>query len=127
MTTTTTEVHRHGNRHLGVVGWIEANLTLSHIQMLKCRHASMKKTSSTAAMLDVPRLTSVMEDGIGTTFHTLVTERYYVPPQWASGEDQSASQPTRKSGNTSEATDRTNNLLLLTSLTTSVLLRIVLD
>jgi hypothetical protein len=87
------EVHRHGNHHLGVVRWIETNLTLSHMQMSKRRHASMKKTSSTADMPDVPRLTRVTENGIGTTIHTLVTERYYVRPYWASGEGQSASQP----------------------------------
>ena len=78
--TTTTEVHRHGNRHLGVVRWIETNLTLSHIQMSKRRHASMKKTSCTADMPDVPQLTRVTEKGIGSTFHTLITERYYVRP-----------------------------------------------
>jgi len=71
--------------------WIETNLTLSDMQMSKCRHASTKKTSSTADMPDVPRLTRVTENGIGTTFHTLVTERHYVRPHWASGEDQSAS------------------------------------
>jgi hypothetical protein len=87
------EVHRHGNHHLGVVRWIETNLTLSHMQMSRRRHASVKRTSSTADMPDVPRLTRVTENGIGTTFHTLVTETYYVHPYWASGEDQSASQP----------------------------------
>ena len=87
------EVHRHGNHHLGVVRRIEANLTLSHIQMSKRRHVSMKKTSSTADMPDIPRLTRVTENGIGTTFHTLITERHYVRPHWALGEDQSASQP----------------------------------
>ena len=86
------EVHRHGNHHLGVVRWIETNLTLSHIQMSKRRHASMKKTSSTADMPDVPRLTRVTENG-GTTIHPLVTESHYVRPNWASGENQSASQP----------------------------------
>jgi hypothetical protein len=71
------EVHRHGNHHLGVVRWIETNLTLSHILMPKRRHASMK---STAGLPDVRRLTRVTANGIGTTFHTLVTGRHYVRP-----------------------------------------------
>src|SRR6202034_2264266 len=56
-------------------------------QMSKRRHALTKKTSSTPGMFDAPRLTRVIEN------HTPVTERHYVRPQWAPGEDQPASQP----------------------------------